>query len=52
MSKYKCMICGYVYDEGREDIKFDKLSSEWTCPMCGATTRLSHFKILKKFIFC
>ena len=40
MSKYKCMICGYVYDEDREDIKFDKLSSEWTCPMCGATINL------------
>ncbi len=45
MKKYKCIVCGYIYDpeEGDEtqDIKsgtpFEKLPEDWTCPLCGAT---------------
>ena len=33
--KYKCTICGYIYDEEVEEMKFDELPDEWTCPLCG-----------------
>lgn len=29
-----CKICGYVYDEAKEGIPFDKLPDDWTCPVC------------------
>ena len=33
--KYRCKICGYVYDEEIEGVKFEDLPDEWVCPMCG-----------------
>jgi rubredoxin len=44
MSKYKCLVCGYVYDpaEGDKDAgippgtPFEKLPDNWVCPLCGA----------------
>ncbi|HOJ15832.1 MAG: rubredoxin [Caldisericia bacterium] len=44
MKKYKCTICGYVYDPERGDpesnIKpgtaFEDLPENWVCPICGA----------------
>ena len=36
MSKYVCQICGYIYDEAVEKVKFDDLPENWTCPLCGA----------------
>ena len=44
MSKYKCKICGYIYDpsEGDPDgdiaagTPFADLPDSWVCPMCGA----------------
>src|SRR4051812_43336629 len=43
--KYKCEICGHIYDpaEGDPDTgippgtPFDKIPDDWTCPDCGAT---------------
>ncbi len=43
-SKYKCTVCGYVYDPALGDpdngIKsgtlFEELPEEWVCPFCGA----------------
>ncbi|MBQ0099760.1 MAG: rubredoxin [Firmicutes bacterium] len=35
--KYVCSICGYVYDEEAEDVKFSDLPDDWCCPLCGAT---------------
>ena len=35
MAKYKCTICGYVYDEEKEGVKFDDLPEEWVCQLCG-----------------
>ncbi len=43
MKKYRCVICGYVYDpeQGEDDIppgtSFDDLPDDWTCPVCGAS---------------
>ncbi|MDR3257408.1 MAG: rubredoxin [Mycoplasmataceae bacterium] len=35
MAKYKCVICGYTYDEDREGKPFADLPKDWTCPTCG-----------------
>ncbi|MPM53038.1 Anaerobic nitric oxide reductase flavorubredoxin [bioreactor metagenome] len=29
-----CKICGYIYDEVKEGIPFDKLPDDWVCPLC------------------
>ena len=33
--KYRCIICGYIYDEAIEKIKFKDLPDDWKCPRCG-----------------
>lgn len=43
MGKYKCIVCGYVYDPqiGDDDANvpagtdFAKLPDDWVCPLCG-----------------
>ena len=35
MGKYKCLACGYIYDEEKEEIKFEDLPENWVCPLCG-----------------
>ena len=45
MNKYVCTVCGYVYDPDKGDpdngiepgTKFEDLSDDWVCPICGAT---------------
>jgi flavin reductase (DIM6/NTAB) family NADH-FMN oxidoreductase RutF/rubredoxin len=32
---YKCSVCGYIYDESKEGIKFLDLPDNWKCPVCG-----------------
>ena len=34
--KYVCSLCGYIYDEDVEGVKFSTLPDDWTCPLCGA----------------
>ncbi len=44
MKKYRCTVCGYIYDpeEGDQEngiaagTPFEKLPDDWTCPLCGA----------------
>jgi rubredoxin len=44
MKKYRCTICGYIYDPANGDpdsgtpagIPFEKLPDDWVCPVCGA----------------
>jgi len=44
MAKYKCEVCGYIYDPEKGDpdsgIKpgtpFENIPDDWTCPVCGA----------------
>ncbi len=36
MKKWKCSVCGYIYDEEKEGIPFEDLPDDWTCPQCGA----------------
>ncbi len=40
MKKYRCSLCGYIYDESKEKIKFEDLPEDWTCPLCGAPKAL------------
>lgn len=40
MAKYKCKICGYIYDEEKEGVKFSELPDDWKCPMCFAPKNL------------
>jgi flavin reductase (DIM6/NTAB) family NADH-FMN oxidoreductase RutF/rubredoxin len=45
MAKYKCSVCGYIYDPELGDpdggIKpgtpFDEIPDDWVCPVCGAS---------------
>ena len=34
--KYRCTICGYIYDDDKEKVPFDQLPDTWKCPLCGA----------------
>lgn len=35
--KYVCTLCGYVYDDEKEDVPFADLPDSWICPLCGAS---------------
>jgi rubredoxin len=45
MTKYKCTVCGWVYDPAIGDpdgsinsgVSFDQLPAGYTCPVCGAS---------------
>jgi flavin reductase (DIM6/NTAB) family NADH-FMN oxidoreductase RutF len=34
--KFKCPVCGYIYDEAEEEVKFSDLPEDWICPVCGS----------------
>ena len=44
MDKYKCLICGYIYDPALGDpdngvkpgTSFQAIPEGWVCPECGA----------------
>ena len=40
MKKYRCKICGYIYDDSKEEVKFADLPNDWTCPDCGVPKSL------------
>ena len=33
--KYICNVGGYIYDDEKEEVKFEDLPEDWTCPLCG-----------------
>jgi len=45
MAKYKCTVCGYVYNpengdpdsDIKPDTPFEELPDDWVCPVCGAS---------------
>lgn len=45
MDKYRCQICGYIYDPEAGDssagvpagTSFEDLPDDWKCPICGAS---------------
>lgn len=44
MSKWRCIVCSYIYDpaEGDPDngvepgTRFEDIPEDWVCPLCGA----------------
>ena len=44
MKKYRCSVCGYIYDPADGDpdegvaagTAFEDLPDDWVCPDCGA----------------
>lgn len=34
-NSYRCTICGYIYDNSKEKIRFEDLPADWKCPICG-----------------
>ena len=53
MKKYKCIVCGYIYDEAKGDpahgilpgTTWENVPKTWTCPDCGVTK--SDFELIK-----
>lgn len=43
MAKYRCTVCGYIYDPAAGDLEngikpgtaFEDLPDTWVCPECG-----------------
>jgi len=33
--KYVCVVCGWVYDEAVEGVKFEDQPDDYLCPVCG-----------------
>ena len=46
MAKYKCQLCGHIYDEEKEGVKFEDLPDDWKCPMCFAPKNM--FKLVEE----
>lgn len=46
--KYKCPICGYIYDEEKEGVKFSDLDGDYVCPICGAPKDLFEMLVEKE----
>ncbi len=44
--KYICKICGFIYDDNKEKVPFEKLPDDWVCPVCGAPKAL--FEVLEE----
>lgn len=50
MKRYRCRVCGYVYDPEVGDpdsgiepgTPFENLPADWVCPWCGSDK--SHFE--------
>jgi len=44
VAQYKCLVCGYIYNEDAGDPSHNvspgtvwrKLPEDWVCPICGA----------------
>ena len=35
MGKYECTVCGYIYDEAAEGVKFEDVPDDRVCLLCG-----------------
>ena len=45
MAKYRCGICGEIYDDDVEGIPFEQLPDDWRCPVCRASK--SDFELIE-----
>ena len=58
MKKYKCLMCGYVYDPQIGDpdsgvepgTAFEDLPEDWVCPDCGVGT--DEFEAIEEQVLC
>jgi rubredoxin len=54
MSKYKCTVCGYIYDPATGDpdggvqpgTAFENIPDDWVCPVCGVDK--SQFEVVQE----
>jgi len=45
VKKYKCMVCGWIYDPAVGDpdsgiaagTRFEDIPDDWVCPVCGVS---------------
>ncbi len=42
---YECEVCATVYDEVAEDVPFDELPEDWSCPVCDSDASYFHPRI-------
>jgi len=35
MAKYKCKVCGHIYDDAQEFVPFEELDDSYLCTVCG-----------------
>lgn len=53
MKKYKCNICGWIYDEAKGALDegipagtiWKDIPDDWVCPVCGAEK--DHFEMVE-----
>lgn len=53
MKKWRCTLCGYIYDPAVGDpdggvaagTAFEDIPGDWVCPMCGAAK--SEFEVVE-----
>ena len=34
MAVYRCSVCGEIYDDDEEAVRFEDLPDDWVCPLC------------------
>ena len=42
--KYRCIYCGYIYDDAKEAVKFEDLGPDYACPLCGMKNAFKEIK--------
>jgi len=45
--KYRCLNCGYIYNDKKEDVSFMNLDAEWVCSECNAPK--SEFELVEEY---
>ena len=35
--RYRCKVCGYIYDDAKEAVPFESLPDDWKCPTLWGT---------------
>lgn len=44
--KYICELCGWVYDEEETGVKFEDLSADFACELCGGEGQLQPCRVI------
>ena len=35
--RFRCLVCGWIYDDREQGRDFDDLPPDWVCPICNAS---------------